>query len=252
VATKNKSAADEILYVQTCLSDHRRDVAGMSAEQRGVYESMRVACLQQGGALPLELTTIYRLAEAHTAKERKAVQEVLEQKFMQEVDGYHNAFCDAELMRIRTLRLVRKGAAITRWKDRQEGSDGDANAYPNALHMDMQTGMQTGMQTACKDDANRKPVTVNRKPIKEDVVEDSNTLPFSSKEAVVVPAPLKNKPDKVGADKGEPISSTYTLPQPQAERVSPRPLTPAEKSRKEYGDAEIARHRAEQAARGAA
>lgn len=158
----------EILYVQTCLSDHRRDVAGMSAEQRGVYESMRVAYFQRGGPLPTDLPTIYRLAEAGTTKERKAVQAALEQKFTLEPDGYHNEFCDAELMRIRTRKLKATTAANARW----DGKQGDANAHANASSKHMHGDMLTN---------NHKPITKNPEPkrLNDVLAEKKNTQPSS-------------------------------------------------------------------------
>jgi uncharacterized protein YdaU (DUF1376 family) len=175
-----KNTAAGTLYAQICLSDHRRDVAGLSAEERGVYESLRVACYQQGGALPADNPTLFRLAEAFTARERKAVAAVLDRKFTLEADGWHNAQCDAEIARVRHRRMQQQTAALTRWNA--------AKSDAHALHVDVQTGMPTVNLEPMnlEPNTNRSSVTAVNKEL------SSNARPASAGHIQPLLSPSKN------------------------------------------------------------
>ena len=110
---------DVTQYVLVNLTEHRLDVADLSATERGIYETLRVVYFERKTALPAVREELYRLAGAYDKRERKAVDTVLAKKFAQGVDGlWHNERCDAELARIEVkieqTRAAGRASAVAR------------------------------------------------------------------------------------------------------------------------------------------
>jgi uncharacterized protein YdaU (DUF1376 family) len=181
---KNNDKA--VLYTTTHVGDHRADVAGLSAEERGVYESLRTAYLQRGGPLPNNLPELYRLGEAFTSRERTALRQVLDKKFVLTGEGFRSNRCDAEIERVSDLRSKRRAAARSRW---------DANA----LQVD---------EVCISQPINHEPRTSN----KEDIATNKAIYPSSSPEG-------EKKEDITAVDvtgpNGPATATTSTLPSTQ-------------------------------------
>lgn len=222
MANRKAASPAGALYVQVCLSDHQRDVAGLSAEERGVYEALRVAYYQNGGPLPAEVHTLYRLTGAVTTRERKAVTAVLSMRFEKDEGGlWRNTTCDAELARIYERKQKRRAAAKCRWPDEETKPDAqaDANAYANA----------------CPNGHAKAMLTINQEPETLDcsstVLKNNNctTLPSLSSlkegekgnKEVVVPAPPKNSVPMVGADKEQPDVLSLSSSTPRVDCSTP-------------------------------
>ena len=203
---------NRVNFVRVHLNDHREDVAGFSAEERGVYESLRVAYFQRGGPLPLDWDQLYRLAEALTSGERKAVKKLLELKFTQSPDGWKSVRCEEELARI-AQEVENKRKA------------GQASAAVRS------TRVEQVLNTCTNSDPNRSPTETqqanNQEPRannQEYVPKNNNNPDLPSRKSGVdvldVPPSPKQLPTRSGANNNTSTSVHTSIPPRQ---VAPAP-----------------------------
>lgn len=72
---------------------------GLDLLHRGAYDALLDAYYLAERPLPLEAAERYRLADARSAAERRAVDAMLARFFTRQADGYHQKRCDAEIER---------------------------------------------------------------------------------------------------------------------------------------------------------
>lgn len=114
----------KVKYIIINLTEHATDVSGLTLEERGTYEALRLAYIERGGPLPNDLGQLYGFVGASGPRERDAVSRVLAKKFSRTPAGeWRSAVCDAELARITKRSDSARKSVSTRYVRRSEGAD---------------------------------------------------------------------------------------------------------------------------------
>lgn len=120
-------------YYEHHIGDYAEATAHLSFVEDAAYSRLIRKYYAQEKCLPPELKAVQRLIGARTKEEKEAVQTVLEEFFVLESDGWHQARCDEEIARYQDKQLKAKASANARWNKNKTDSDGNANASTDAM-----------------------------------------------------------------------------------------------------------------------
>ena len=89
---------------------------GLDLLHRGAYDALLDAYYLNERPLPADARECYRLADARSPAERRAVDACLARFFVLHADGYHQKRCDAELARWAAKSACASSAVNLRWE----------------------------------------------------------------------------------------------------------------------------------------
>lgn len=115
-------------YYEHHLGDYAEATAHLSFVEDAAYSRMIRKYYAQEKPLPADPKVVQRLIGARTKEEREAVDTVLGEFFVLEIDGHHNARCDAEIARYQDKQAKAKRSANARWNKPQQHTEGNADA----------------------------------------------------------------------------------------------------------------------------
>lgn len=103
------------------VGDARAKMRGLTLEQRGAYRELLDECYIRGGAIPADREALWRIADAHTASERQAVELIAGAFFERRGDTLVNRRAEKEISRSRELaEFGRSGGQATQAKRQAE------------------------------------------------------------------------------------------------------------------------------------
>jgi len=121
------------------IGDYVSKTRHLSWDEDMAYRRLMDAYYMREGPLPADRQQVYRLVQAVTKPQRKAVDAVLREFFTVAEDGHHNSRCDHELAIMKEKQDKARSSANERWRKANGGrgnggshSDGNANAHANA------------------------------------------------------------------------------------------------------------------------
>jgi uncharacterized protein YdaU (DUF1376 family) len=79
------------------IGDYAKDTEHLSWDEDHAYTRLMRVYYRDERPLPLDLAKVARLARAHTASQKAAIETVLGEFFIKESDGWHNKRCDSEI-----------------------------------------------------------------------------------------------------------------------------------------------------------
>ena len=115
-------------YYEHHLGDYAEATAHLSFVEDAAYSRMIRKYYAQEKPLPADPKVVQRLIGARTKEEREAVDTVLGEFFVLEIDGHHNARCDAEIARYQDKQAKAKRSANARWNKPKQHTEGNADA----------------------------------------------------------------------------------------------------------------------------
>ena len=89
----------------------------LSFHERGTYSLMLVAYYANGGPFPLDHTELYRMVGCESDSDRRAVDRVLQRKFIPTDDGYAHERCERVIAEQQAAHHKRVEAAKKRWSN---------------------------------------------------------------------------------------------------------------------------------------
>ena len=110
-------------YYTKHIKDYKTDTAHLNLLEHGVYNSLIDLYILTENPLEPNLQKLCRLVHAKTDDEIKAVENILDEFFIESDDGYRQKKCDQELIRIFGKSESARKSAKQRW-----GSERNANA----------------------------------------------------------------------------------------------------------------------------
>ena len=103
------------------LGDYAKDTAHLGWLEDCAYRRMLDCYYGREAALPVDRAAIYRLVRASTAAERRAVDTILAEFFVEQLDGWHNKRGDIEVAQYQhqasTNRRIARERIVTRTVD---------------------------------------------------------------------------------------------------------------------------------------
>lgn len=108
-------------YYQRNIGDLAAATRGLDLVHRGAYDALLDAYYLSERPLPLDRAECYRLADARSPAERRAVDYCLGVFFVQSDDGYRQPRCERELERLRAKSAGCRQAINTRWARERQG-----------------------------------------------------------------------------------------------------------------------------------
>lgn len=136
-------------YYAHHLGDYAAATSHLSWDEDMAYTRLLRAYYQHEKPLPLDVKELCRLARATSSAQRKALDSVLHEFFVQLEDGWHQKRCDEEIARYQEKREKAQRSAEARWSGKRSDSDGNANASGG--------GMRTHSERIETKDANALP-----------------------------------------------------------------------------------------------
>lgn len=133
-------------YYEHHLGDYAAATAHLTWDEDLAYTRLLRAYYHHEKPLPIEVKELYRLVRASSSAQKKAVDGVLREFFVQQQDGWHQKRCDEEIARYQEKRAKAQRSADARWNAKRTDSDGNANASSS--------GMRTHSERIEPDDAN--------------------------------------------------------------------------------------------------
>jgi len=128
-------------YYTKHIKDYKTDTAHLTLLEHGVYNSLIDLYILSENPLEPNMGKICRLVHAKTDDEIKAVENILDEFFIESDDGYRQKKCDQELIRIFGKSESARKSAKHRWGSErnanamQTNSERNANAMlPNTQH----------------------------------------------------------------------------------------------------------------------
>lgn len=115
-------------YYEHHLGDYAEATAHLSFVEDAAYSRMIRKYYAQEKPLPADPKAVQRLIGARTKEEREAVDTVLGEFFVLEIDGHHNARCDAEIARYQDKQAKAKRSANARWNKTPQHTECNADA----------------------------------------------------------------------------------------------------------------------------
>lgn len=117
-------------YYEHHLGDYAAATAHLTWDEDMAYARLLRAYYHHEKPLPADLKEVCRLARATSPTQKRAVESVLREFFVQESDGWHQKRCDEEIARYEDKRTKAKGSANARWSAKRLDSERNANALP--------------------------------------------------------------------------------------------------------------------------
>jgi uncharacterized protein YdaU (DUF1376 family) len=149
-----------INYYEHHLGDYMRDTAHLSMLEDGAYRRLLDAYYIKERPLPKEIKDVFRLVRASSKQDREAVEAVLREFFVVGEDGWRHRRCDAEIERFKQKSEKAKKSAEARWNAQRPQSDGNANAYADAMRTHCE-GDANALRRQCEGNALQTPDTSN-------------------------------------------------------------------------------------------
>lgn len=163
-------------YFELHLGDYAEATAHLSILEDGAYLRLMRKYYSTKQPLPGDKRAIYRLIGARSKDEREAVDTVLDEFFDLQADGlYHQARCDAEIVRFQEKQEKARKSADSRWsKNRADAmrphtkTDANASVDNHANASESHNGRN----------AHQSPTTNHQSPnLKPNTGESSTTVP---------------------------------------------------------------------------
>ena len=107
-------------YYARHIGDFIRDTLSLSMIEDGAYNRLIDQCYITERALPKDIEKVYKLARAHTAPERKAVDLVLEEFFNNTAEGFTQKRIEKEIKKYAIKKDHAKKSAAASVKSRRE------------------------------------------------------------------------------------------------------------------------------------
>jgi uncharacterized protein YdaU (DUF1376 family) len=141
----------EMNYYEHHLGDYAEATAHLSFVEDAAYGRLIRKCYATELPLPEDKRAVQRLVGARTKEERQAVDDMLDEFFRLQGDGWHNPRCDLELARYQDKQRKAKASADARWAHGERNAnasqkDANASAPPDA----------NAMRTQCEGNAPRE------------------------------------------------------------------------------------------------
>jgi uncharacterized protein YdaU (DUF1376 family) len=114
-------------YYKFNISDYIKDASHLSLLEHGIYRLLLDAYYKDEGPLP-EKNRLMRLLCVRTTEEEQALNNVLNDFFIESGSGYINKRCDKELEQVFAKSEKAAKAAKERWKKYQDNQEDEANA----------------------------------------------------------------------------------------------------------------------------
>lgn len=121
-------------YYEHHIGDHLKRTVHLTAVEEGVYRRLLDRYYTTEQPLPADVRECCKLARATTKAERDAVRDVLKDFFLLGEDGHHQSRVDEEIARFKDKKTKAQRSANARWGAQRTQSEGNANAYANAMH----------------------------------------------------------------------------------------------------------------------
>lgn len=157
-------------YYPHHIGDFNAGTVRMLRLERWIYRDMIEVYYDTEQPLPADLDAVCKKIGARGEEERAIVQEILNDKFTLEEDGYHHARCDAEIAEYRAKAGVarengKKGGRPKKPNPNPEKPSGFlSGSYPDATGNPDETGSQ----------ANQEPITKNQEPKEKSTARSSS------------------------------------------------------------------------------
>ena len=182
-------------YFEFHLGDYSAATSHLSWDEDMAYERLIRAYYHHEKPIPLEISAACRLARATTPAQRKAVEIVLNEFFVQAADGWHQKRCDKEIARYMDKQSKAKRSANARWQPAAAAKVADATAPKDALPTDDERNANE-MRTHSEGNApsNQTPITNNQEP--NNPPPASPSVPPSDAGSEKPPRPSKRCPDE--------------------------------------------------------
>lgn len=116
-------------YVELHIGDYEKATAHLTACEDGMYGRLIRRYYDTEAPLPLDLKALQRLVRARSKDEKEAVETVLEEFFLKDIDGWRHKRCQEEIERYHEKRLKAQRSANARWNR----CDGNANASDDVM-----------------------------------------------------------------------------------------------------------------------
>lgn len=130
-------------YYQFNIGDYRRRTNYLSLLEHGIYRALLDTYYLEEKPLCADDANVMRTHNIRTPNEVEAYQNIINDFFELQDDGYHHIHCDEQIEKYRDKSAKASASAKARWDNK-----------PKA------------MRTHSEGNANHKPLTINHKPIK--------------------------------------------------------------------------------------
>ena len=224
-------------YFELHLGDYEAATAHLSMLEDAAYGRMLRIYYRTEKALPAEVAKIFRLVRATSKPERDAVQQVLDEFFRLEDDGWHQVRADAEISAFQAgepEREAKKANEETRLKRHREERAALFMRLTDAGHhapWNIGTKELRGLVAALqKADPDTKPATKPETPATEPA-----TAPATPATATQTPDTIPHSPDTIpqklkdkdASPDGEDAAGAASPPPADPPPPSPTPAPPA-------------------------
>jgi uncharacterized protein YdaU (DUF1376 family) len=155
-SNKIRSSRDgtPMIYFRHYMNDHGRLRSHFSMLEDGAYLRLASIYCSRMGSLPDSEEEIYRLADARSGKERRAIDQVLKDCFRQTPEGWSHDDFDDQIKVLKNTSAHAATAARTRW---------DRKRSPEAAEMDNEFGADA-MRLHSGRTAIQEPVATTQEP----------------------------------------------------------------------------------------
>lgn len=155
-----------MMFVQWHIGDWVSRTSLLSATERGVYFDLLIRYYSV--ERPLMQDECTRIARAYDEHEQKALQYVLSEFFTLENGAFRHNRCEKEIAEFRVRSEKRSRAAKARWSKSGKGSDGIHEDSGTSIDHSSGYARASANAVADAEQMECQPLTVNRKPIKEE------------------------------------------------------------------------------------
>lgn len=149
-------------YYRRHIGDYMTATAGLSLREHGAYALLLDYYYSTEKPLALDPKSIFRIAQCHSAEDKRAVASVLQRFFVKCEDGWHQKRADDEIaiakQVIEKQRISGKAAAEKRWS----GAVGQPIGSTNRSTHNLSTGSTIGSRGGSEHGSAMQPPTTNQ------------------------------------------------------------------------------------------
>lgn len=149
-------------YYEHHLGDYDGATAHLSWLEDCAYRRLLCLYYRNEKPIPADIKQACRLVRATSKQERAAVQQVLEEFFCLQVDGWHHGRCDAEIAKVREKSEKARASVAKRWENRST----DSMPSDNERNTNVSTNVSRSNDSRNTPRARpQSPVTSNQTPV---------------------------------------------------------------------------------------
>lgn len=157
-------------YYSHNINDFNNATIHLSVEEECMYHRALAWYYSNETPLPNDKAKIYRYLRATTKKLQTAVDNILDDFFTQESDGFHQSRCDAEIQEYKDkqAKAIEAGKASAEARRKSSMKQSDVEQSNNDILTDVQQvdeHKSNDRSTTVQPTNNHKPITNNHKPV---------------------------------------------------------------------------------------